>query len=177
LKWKPNQEEQDMKTRVNVRLAGTLAVLATAASGLSALATPASATTGPTASLTQGIATVTGTPARDVIAVTADPDQLAVDFGSDGTVDAHFAMSRVQGVSVLAGDGDDGVSVQGSGVGDVPITMSGQGDNDFLGVVGNIGDFGAGDQPVTMSGDDGNDDFLAAAPGPVAIGAGVGHGA
>jgi hypothetical protein len=27
--------------------------------------------------------------------------------------------------------------------------MSGQGGNDFLGVVGNIGDFGAGDQPVT----------------------------
>jgi len=176
LKWKgkPNQEEQDMKTRVNVWLAGTLAVLATAASGLSALATPASAATGPTASLRQGIATVIGTPARDVIDITVDPDQLAVDFGSNGTVDAHFAMSQVQGVSVLAGDGDDGVSVIGTGVGDVPITIGAGAGNDGGGVVGNIGDSGDGDAPVTINGRGGNDNFGASVPGPTTVNGGAG---
>jgi hypothetical protein len=177
LKWKgkSNQEEQDMKTRMNVRLFGILAVLASAASGLSALATPASAATGPTARLSQGIATVTGTPARDVIAITEGSDRLAVDFGSDGTVDAHFAMSRVQGISVLAGDGDDGVTVDGTGVGDVPITVRAGAGNDGGGVLGNIGDSGDGDALVTINGREGNDNFDAAVPGPTTVNAGAGN--
>jgi hypothetical protein len=77
-------------------------------------------------------------------------------------------------VKVLGGGGDDGMTVDGSGVGDLPITMDGGAGNDALGVVGNIGDFGNGDVPVTMSGDDGNDDFLAAAPGPVTVQGGAG---
>src|SRR5436190_4062236 len=164
-----------MKTRTNLRrLAGTLSALAIGVGGLSAFAAPAGAAAGPTASLRQGIATVTGTPARDVIAITVDPDQLAVDFGSDGTVDAHFAMSQVQGVSVLAGDGDDGVSVSGTGVGDVPITVSAGAGNDGGGVVGNIGDEGIGDAPVTINGRGGNDNFLVAVPGPATVNAGAG---
>jgi len=175
-KGKSNQEEQDMKTRISIRrLAGTLAVLATAASGLSALATSASAATGPTATLRQGIATVTGTPARDVIAITVGPNRLAVDFGSDSTVDAHFAMSQVQGVNVLAGDGDDGVAVNGSGVGDVPITVRAGAGNDGGGVVGNIGDSGDGDAPVTINGREGNDNFGVSVPGPTTVNAGAGN--
>jgi hypothetical protein len=77
-------------------------------------------------------------------------------------------------VQVLGGDGDDGLSVDGAGVGDVPITISGGSGNDGGGVVGNIGDFGDGDLPVTIFGDDGNDNFLAAAPGPVTVDAGTG---
>jgi hypothetical protein len=155
------------------RLAGIVAVMATTAGGLVA-ASPAGAATGPTATLTSGTVTVTGTAARDVIHVTLDATHVVVDFGFDGTVDAQFKRSRVRQVKVLGGGGDDGMSVDGSGVGDLPITMSGGLGNDFLGVVGNIGDFGDGDVPVTISGDDGNDDFLAAAPGPVTIQGGAG---
>jgi hypothetical protein len=155
------------------RLAGIVAVMATTAGGLVA-ATPAGAATGPTATLTSGVLTVTGTAARDVIHVTLDATHVVVDFGFDGTIDAQFRRSQVQRVKVLGGGGDDGMSVDGSGVGDLPITENGGLGNDFVGVVGNIGDFGDGDVPVTMIGSDGNDDFLAAAPGPVTIQGGAG---
>jgi hypothetical protein len=147
--------------------------MATAAGGLIA-ATPASAATGPVATLKNGTMTVTGTASRDVIHVTLDPTHVVVDFGFDGTVDAQFNRSRVRQVKVLGGAGDDGMTVDGSGVGDLPITENGGLGNDFVGVVGNIGDFGNGDVPVTMTGDDGNDDFLTAAPGPVTVQGGAG---
>jgi hypothetical protein len=155
------------------RLAGIVALMATTAGGV-AFATPSVAGTGPTATLRLGTVTVTGTAARDVIRITMGPDHLVVDFGFDGTVDAQFRRSRVQRVRVLGREGNDGMSVDGSGVGDVPVTMSGGAGNDFVGVVGNIGDFGTGDVPVTMSGNGGDDDFLAAAPGPVTVQAGAG---
>lgn len=66
------------------------------------------------------------------------------------------------------------MTVDGPGVGELPITLSGEGGNDFAGVVGNIGDFGTGDVPVTLVGGSGDDDFLAAAPGPVFVQAGAG---
>ena len=69
--------------------------------------------------------TVTGTAARDVIHVTLNANRLVVDFGFDGTVDAQFNRSQVQRLRVLGGGGDDGMSVDGSGVGDLPITMNG----------------------------------------------------
>ena len=162
-----------MKTDLR-RLAAASAVMATAVGAFSATATPAGAATGPTATLKQGTVTVTGTAVRDVIDVNLDAGRLAVDFGFDGTVDAQFPMSRVQRLSVLAGDGDDGVDVEGTGVGDVPITISTGAGNDGGGVVGNIGDSGVGDAPVTIHGDDGNDNFVAAAPGPVTVDAGAG---
>src|SRR3954466_15005668 len=106
-----------MKTAWNLRrLAATSAVMATAVGASSALATPAGAATAPTATLKQGTVTVTGTAVRDVLDVKLDADRLAVDFGFDGTVDAQFPMSRVKRLSVLTGDGDDGVSVEGTGV-------------------------------------------------------------
>jgi hypothetical protein len=83
-------------------------------------------------------------------------------------------MSQVQGVSVQAGDGDDGVSVIGTGVGDVPIAIRAGAGNDSGGVVGNIGDSGDGDAPVTINGREGKDDFIAAVPGPITVNAGTG---
>jgi len=164
-----------MKAGVKLRRwAATSAVMATAVGAFSALATPAGAATGPTARLSQGTVTITGTPARDVIDVTLNADRLAIDFGFDGTVDARFPMSQVRRLSVLAGAGDDGVSVDGTGVGDVPITVSTGAGNDGGGVVGNIGDSGAGNAPVTINGGDGNDNFVAAVPGPVTVDAGAG---
>jgi hypothetical protein len=132
--------------------------LGLAAGGFVALAAPAGAATGPTATLGHGTVTVTGSAARDVIGITIDADQLTVDFGLDGTVDAQFKRSRFQQVQVLAGEGDDGVSVLGSGVGDVPITISGGGGNDG-GVVSFAGPILAGNAPV---------------PGPVTLDTGAG---
>jgi len=155
------------------RLAGIVAVMATAAGGLVAAA-PAGAATGPTATLSSGTVTVQGTAARDVIHVTLAATRLVVDFGFDGTVDAQFNRTQVQRLRVLGGGGDDGTSVDGSGVGDLPITENGGAGNDFVGINGNIGDLGSGDVPVTLIGNLGNDDFLAAAPGPVTIQGGAG---
>jgi hypothetical protein len=101
-------------------------------------------------------------------------NQLAVDFGLDGTVDARFPMSAVQRVSVLGGAGDDGVSVSGTGVGRVPIVVSGGLGNDGIGAVGNIGQSGTGAARVTINGGAGNDDIVAAVPGPVTVNAGAG---
>ncbi len=105
----PRGAGRRVKTAVTLRrFAGTVAVLATATGGLSAFAAPADAAAGPTARLRHGTVTVTGTPARDVIGITVDADQLAVDFGLDGTIDGQFQMSRVQRLSVRAGEGNDG---------------------------------------------------------------------
>ena len=163
-----------MHTSSHLRpLAGIVAVMATATGGLVAAA-PAGAATGPTATLSSGTVTVQGTAARDVIHVTLDATRLVVDSGFDGTVDAQFNRAQVQRLRVLGGGGDDGMSVDGSGVGDLPITENGGAGNDFVGINGNIGDLGAGDVPVTLIGNLGNDDFLAAAPGPVTIQGGAG---
>src|SRR6266567_3957044 len=100
-----------------MRLAASAAVTATIAGLLGASAAPAGAATGPTAQLRDGILTVTGTPARDVVGISMGHRQVAVDFGSDGTIDARFLMSRVQRLSVQLGDGNDGLTVIGAGVG------------------------------------------------------------
>src|SRR5215217_2144268 len=164
-----------MQTRVHVRrLTGAMTVIATAMAGIAAFTSPAEAASAPTATLGQRTVTVAGTATRDVIVIALDTDRLTVDFGADGTVDASFRRSRFDRLSVLAGGGNDAVTVDGVGVGDVPITMRGQGGNDFLGVLGNLGEFGDGDLPLRMIGNDGNDDFLAAAPGPTTILAGAG---
>jgi hypothetical protein len=149
-------------------------MVAIATGGTVSSAAPARAATEPTATLTRRTVTVTGTPARDVIAITMDTNRLRVDFGSDGSTEAQFGRARFDRVVVLADDGADGVTFEGAGVGDVPITMRGQGGDDFLGVVGEIGGFGEGDLTVMLIGNDGNDGFLAATPGPTTIRAGAG---
>jgi hypothetical protein len=162
-------------TSTRRRLARSVAVMATTALGLGVLATPADAA-GPTARLSQGTVTVTGTAVRDVVDISMNHDRLKADFGFDGTIDARFSMSRVQRLSVQLGGGDDGTAVTGAGVGDVPITISGGAGNDGLGVVGFEDALVAGDAPVTIVGNDGNDSLSASVPGSAAveIAAGVG---
>jgi hypothetical protein len=170
-------EEKHVQTSLNVRrLAGTVALMATTVGGVSAFAAPAGAATGPTARLNRGTVTVTGTAARDVVDIEMSHDELTVDFGSDGTIEARFPMSRVKALNVQGGDGDDVLVVLGTGVGDRPITISGGGGNDGGGVVGFEDALLAGDSPVTIFGNDGNDNLLASVPGsaPVSIDVGAG---
>lgn len=158
------------------RLAATVVVMATATGGVIALAGPADAATGPTASLGNAIVTITGTAARDVVDVEMSHDRLSVDFGFDGTVDAHFPMLRVHRLAVQLAGGDDGLSVVGTGVGDIPITISGGGGNDGLGVVGFEDALVAGDAPVTINGNGGNDNLSASVPGSAAVSIAAGAG-
>lgn len=161
-------------TNINLRrLATTVAVMATATLGLGVLATPADAA-GPTARLKQGTVTVTGTAVRDVLDISMNHDQLTVDFGSDGTIDAHFSMSRVQRLSVQLGAGDDGTAVIGTGVSDVPIAISGGAGNDGIGVLSTEDQSLASDAPVTIVGNDGNDSLGATVTGPATVDAGAG---
>ena len=154
------------------RLAGSVALMATTA-GYVALAPAADAATGPTATLSNGTVTITGTADRDVISATIDANRLAIDFGANGTVDAQFGRARFQRVQVLAAGGDDGVGFTGTG--EVPVAISGGAGNDGIGVVGNIGETGEGDATTTISGNGGNDGLFAATPGPVTVNAGAGR--
>src|SRR5262249_10577807 len=147
------------------RLAATAAVTATIAGLLGVSAAPADASTGPTARLRDGVLTVTGTPARDVINISMSHRQVSVDFGFDGTIDARFLMSRVQRLSFLGGDGNDGLAVVGKGVGDVPITISGGLGDDGAGVVGFEDAILASNAPVTLFGGPGDDTLRASVPG------------
>jgi hypothetical protein len=163
-----------MNTRV--RLAAGAAVTATIAGLLGASAAPAGAATGATARLQDGILTVTGTAARDVLKISLGHRQVAVDFGFDGTIDARFPMSGVRRLSVQLGDGNDGLSVIGAGVGDVPVTISGGPGNDAAGVVGTEDPLLARSAPVTIFGGGGGDNLSASVPGlaPVSITGGAG---
>jgi hypothetical protein len=149
--------------------------MATVGLGLGAVVTPAYAA-GPTARLKLGTVTVTGTAARDVVSISMNHDRLAVDFGFDGTIDARFLMSRIQRLSVQLGGGNDGTAVIGTGVGDVPITITGSAGNDGIGVVGTEDALLASEAPVTIAGSDGDDSLSASVPGsaPVEIDAGAG---
>lgn len=153
------------------RFGGSVALMATATGGIGIFAAPAGATTGPTATVQQGVVTVTGTDARDVISVTIDNNRLAVDFGFDGTVDVQFPRSEFLVAQVLAGGGGDGVVVNGTGV--VPVTVNGGAGPDFIGVLG-TSERGDSDAPTVVRGQGGNDDVLAATPGPITVSTGAG---
>jgi hypothetical protein len=159
-----------------VRLAAAAAMTATIAGLLGASVAPADAATGATARLQDGILTVTGTAARDVLKISMGHRQVAVDFGFDGTVDARFPMSGVRRLSVQLGDGNDGLSVIGAGVGDVPVTISGGLGNDAAGVVGTEDPLLARSAPVTIFGGGGDDNLSASVPGlaPVSVAGGAG---
>jgi hypothetical protein len=79
-------------------------------------------------------------------------------------------------LSVSLGDGNDGLAVIGTGVGDVPVTVSGGAGNDGVGVVGTEDALLASAAPVTISGNGGADNLSASVPGsaPVSIFAGTG---
>jgi hypothetical protein len=147
--------------------------LTTAVTG-GALAAAACSPAVPTATLNGGTVTVTGSAARDLIAVTMNANELAVNFGSDSTIDARFPRAQIQRVQVQANEGDDAVTVSGAGVGDVPLTVSGSIGSDAVTVFGNVGDRGAGDAAISINGDDGNDNLVAIVPGPVTVQAGAG---
>ncbi|HET6949367.1 MAG TPA: hypothetical protein VFI47_03270 [Acidimicrobiales bacterium] len=162
-----------MHTDLNLRrVAGTVALMATSAGVLGALASPAGAQTGASAVLQDGIVVVTGTEVNDRIGLTSDANQLVVDFGFDGTVDAQFARASYRAARVQALGGADNLSLRGSG--DVPITMSGNAGGDVVSVSGSIGETGEGDAATTLNGNGGNDRLFATAPGPVTVQAGAG---
>jgi hypothetical protein len=134
---------------------------------------PAGASTGPQATLTDGIVTVSGTSSRDVMSINLNANRLAVDFGANGTVDARFGRSLFRLVRVLTAGGNDAVTFTGTG--GAPVTISGGTGADFIGVIGNIGELGTDDAPTTVNGNDGNDSVLAATPGAVTIHTGAGN--
>jgi hypothetical protein len=171
------------RTPASLRLLAVPAIASAAA--LTGLVSPAHAASAPTAILSQGVVTVTGTDARDVIDLSLDATRLTVDFNGDGSVEAQFRRSDVVQVTVLAAAGNDGVVV--SGTGGVPVTISGGAGGDFIGALGHIGEFGDADASTTINGNGGNDSLLAATPGRITVrggagddfvdggGAGVGH--
>jgi hypothetical protein len=154
--------------RLPIAAVATVAVLA----GGSAFAAPANAATLPTVTLKNGVVTITGTAARDVIHIGMDAKELVVDFGFDGTIDARFPRSQYHKVRVVAGAGDDGVGAVRAG--DVPLTLSGGAGNDSLTVIDKFGEANANDAPTALSGGDGNDNIFADTPGPVTILGGAG---
>src|SRR3954447_25909314 len=56
---------------------------------------------------------ITGDGASDKIALFADPTNVVVDVGEDGTADFTFPRSAFTAVSVTAGGGDDEVRIGG----------------------------------------------------------------
>jgi hypothetical protein len=149
-----------------------MVAVAVAAGGSTAFAAPANTATGPTVTVQGGVAIVTGTAVRDRLTMRTDANELIVDFGSDGTVDARIPQSRFQQVRVLAGGGDDGVIATGAG--QVPVTINGEAGNDFIGVSNDVNVPDPKVSPTTISGDDGNDILSAYSSGPVTILAGAG---
>src|SRR4051812_48112602 len=115
-----------------------------------------------------------GDGASDKVALFADPNNLTIDVGEDGTADFTFARSAFTAVSVTAGGGDDEVRIQGlldgatvdGGAGNDTLiggaaadTLLGGPGTDF--VDGNIGadtiSLGAGNDTVQWDPGDGSD--------------------
>jgi hypothetical protein len=159
-----------------MHLAASAAMTATTAGLLGASAAPAGAATGATERLQDGILTVTGTATRDVLGISMGHRRVAVDFGFDGTIDARFLMSRVRQLSVQLGDGNDGLSVIGAGIGDAPVTISGGRGNDAAGVVGTEDPLLAQNAPVTIFGGGGGDNLSASVPGSAQVSVAGGAG-
>jgi RTX calcium-binding nonapeptide repeat (4 copies) len=88
--------------------------------------------------LVQGLMTVTGTDANDVIALrlkAGDPDVVQVDVGGDGTPEFSFKRDKVARIGVDSGGGDDVVRVDdanGVFTNDIPTTIDGGDGNDTL---------------------------------------------
>jgi hypothetical protein len=159
------------------RVARCVALATAVVGGMITFASHAvAAGTGPTAHLDQGTVTVAGTAVRNVVAISISHTRLAVDFGSNGTVDAQFRMSRVQRLSVRLGGGRDGLRVIGRGVGDIPITVRGGTGGDTVRVVGREDALLAGAAPVTIFGGDGNDNLSASVPGSARVSVDAGAG-
>src|SRR4051794_1672513 len=118
---------------------------------------------------------VAGDAASDKVALFADPTNLVIDVGEDGTADFTFARTAFTAVSVTAGGGDDEVRVQGLPLDGVTVD-GGNGNDTLLGgpaaetlvggtgndlIDGNIGadtvSLGAGNDTVQWDPGDGSD--------------------
>ena len=161
-----------MRTRMSLKRSAAVAVLAVVPAGLVGLGAPASAASAQTATLKHGTLVVTGTLGADLVDIAVARSQVTVDFGRDGTIDAHFPLHRVVDISVRQGAGNDVSSVTGTGT--VPVAIvSGTGE-DQVKVVGHIGRRGTGDAPTSISTQGGKDQVQAVTPGPVTINTGGG---
>jgi hypothetical protein len=149
------------------RFAGVAALMVVAGGGISACVI-----TSPTATLKDRTVTVVGTEGDDHLVLASDATQLTVDLDGDSVVDAQFPRTDFDHLQVVAGGGNDGISLTGAG--DFPTTIDGGAGDDGIGVVGHIGDDGTRDAPISISGDDGNDNIFAATPGPITLEGGAG---
>src|SRR3954470_19144475 len=75
---------------------------------------------------------VAGDGASDKVALFADPTNVVIDVGEDGTADFTFARSSFTAVTVTAGGGDDEVRIQGLPLDGVTVD-GGAGDDTLLG--------------------------------------------
>src|SRR4051795_11110636 len=110
-------------------------VLRAAAAGVglaAALAVAAPAMASYSATVDGTTLRVAGDGASDKVALFADPTNLVVDVGEDGTADFTFARSAFTAVSVTAGGGDDEVRIQGLPLDGVTVD-GGAGDDTLLG--------------------------------------------
>jgi Ca2+-binding RTX toxin-like protein len=168
--------EHRLHLRPKAIAAGVLSAAGLAAA-LGIGATPASAATG--ASIQNGTLRITGDKASDKVGlITADPSQLIVDVGEDGTADFSFDPAMFSAVAVSAGAGDDEVRIgNGNALTGKAVTVDGgAGDDTLLGgnnpesfvggsgadfVDGNIGadtaQLGAGDDVFQWDPGDGSD--------------------
>jgi hypothetical protein len=160
-----------VQTGVILRRFGGTTALVAAVGGLVGLAA-ACAPAVPTATLDNRTVTVTGTDNRDVISITVDANQLVVDFGFDGEIDAQFRRSDFDRLQVQGNGGNDGMSV--SGAGEVPAVVNGGPGNDNLSTIGPIGETAEDAERTTLNGEDGNDGLFAASPTPVTMVGGPG---
>ena len=134
-----------------------------AAAGASALAlllllatapSPAAAASTVRAAVVKGTLVVSGTPARDRIALRLSrtrPNRLQVDVGDNGSADHEFSLGSFTAINVDAGDGRDRIRIDTANGGFTkakPTRINGQGGDDTL-----IG----GDGNETFVGGRGND--------------------
>jgi Ca2+-binding RTX toxin-like protein len=142
------------------------AIAALALAGL-ALAGVSSASTGRIngvrAEVEHGTLKVRGDQQGNTVALrlnSADPTQLQVDVGNDGSADFTFSRRDLSAIDVQMGGGDDNVKIDDSGgpfTDSIPTTISGGAGNDTL--VGGAGaeTFRGGPGDDTVTGGRGND--------------------
>ena len=146
---------------------------------------PATAAAAPATSsgVTDGTLRISGGSSSDAIVLRlspADPNQLQIDFGDDGSADETFSISTFQAIEVIGGHGDDTVRIdQANGAFTTTKTTridGGNGDDILLGgsgaetlsggngddvVDGNggadVGDLGRGDDVFVWDPGDGSD--------------------
>jgi Ca2+-binding RTX toxin-like protein len=137
------------RTRLLLAGAAVLGGLAMSAGQVQAAYTP---------SMQDRTLVVTGDTAADKLALRSVASRLPtleLDVGDDGSADFRIALTRVDGIRVLAGDGDDQVRIASAGL--PPTTVEGQGGNDTLNGAGGADTLSGGDGDDTVEGGRGAD--------------------